>query len=199
MADSTVSDDFSALWGSEGEALLEPVRRRAENGGGSGHETRSDVLDRVNGNGAHSSAGEHGVQVVPEETVARLAAALTGQRDVIPKTDLDLLRRELEGAFTHRLAVGMYELLTASNQRLAATEDRMNGRIGASEENHANRLAAALEENRRAFEEMATAVQERLDALHDDVASVREEVAEVRRSLEARDDANGSERHSPLG
>lgn len=164
MADSTGSDDFSALWGPEGEVVLEPVGRRTGNGAGSGHEPGPDEVGHANGNGAHPMAADQAAPAAPEETVARLAAALTGQRDVIPKTDLDVLRRELEGAFTHRLAVGMYELLTASNERLAATEDRMNGRIGEAEESHANRLAAALGENRRAFDEMATAVQERLDA-----------------------------------
>jgi hypothetical protein len=170
MADhSTSSDDFSALWGPSGEGLLESGAPEANLDLAA--EFRSIATATTNGNGVGLSVIDEPGIAVDEDGVTRLVAELrTPLSDVVSRADLDIVRGEMEGAFTHQLAVALYELLTASNERLASVEDHLQRRIAESESAQADRLAVLVEEHRRATDEITTAVHEGLDAAIDRLA-----------------------------
>src|SRR5687768_2457226 len=110
------SDDISALWGDQEESAL--VRSRPET-----PEKAVDEAEPAPTNGSQPAL----VGEPTDEGVARLAQALaTHQTDVVSKAELQRTRAEIEGAFTHQLAVALYDLLGASNDRIGRTEQRLD-------------------------------------------------------------------------
>jgi len=144
MADHvTDPEDFSALWGAQADGGLHPelLQVPASDDAPEPEAIRSPTNGA--GDNGHVTVVDHGVR----EGVARLAQAIAvNQVDVVRKGDLEALRVELEGTFTHQLAVALYEVLAASNDRFAATEDRIIQRMTETMDGHGVRLVASMEE-----------------------------------------------------
>lgn len=173
MADNaTYTDDISALWGPEGEGTLTP----APPGNGEGPA-------RGNGNGHGNGAGRPAEREVADD-VARLARALaTSHIDVVRRDDLDALRSELEGAFTHQLAVALYELMAASTAQSAAAEERSHDRLEAVVEAHARRLADAIDAHHRASKEASELLRADIGSLCRRLAGPIDGMAAFQREL----------------
>lgn len=165
MADyASFSDDISTLWGPASEGGLTPappappLPREHELPG----EAPGPAVTNGNGNGARLAVVEQDVQ----DDVRRLAEALaTNHADVVYRSDLDAVRSQLEGAFTHQIAVALYELMAASNARFATAEDHINQRVTEAVEVHTNRLTASLDKHHRAATELSEFIWAELDAM----------------------------------
>jgi triphosphoribosyl-dephospho-CoA synthetase len=83
----------------------------------------------------------------------------------VRRNDLHALRSELEGTFSHGLAIALYELMSASNARLARTEDLINQRVQEAVERQTVRLAATLDAHHQAASEMTEVVWREIDSL----------------------------------
>lgn len=172
MADhASFSDDISALWGVPEEGALEPRRSAAtesENDPPDPAPTNADPAP-TNGSGTGVAADD------PRDPVARLADAIAGHHvDVVRRSELEAVRSELEEAFTHQLAVALYELLAASNERFAAVEDHLDQRLqdvaqrlSTSVGEHAGVLAASIEAHQRTTTELAEAARVELATIRD--------------------------------
>jgi hypothetical protein len=170
MADNaSFSDDISTLWGPAGEGGLtpapptplpreserpvEPPEPAVTNGHGHAHS---------NGNGGRLAVVGQDVQ----DDVRRLAEALASNHaEVVHRSDLDAVRSQLEGAFTHQIAVALYELMAASNARFATAEDHINQRVTEAVEVHTNRLTASLDKHHRDATELSEFIWAELDAM----------------------------------
>lgn len=169
MADNGYSDDISALWGAQQESALEPARLPARDV--HGPEAGPPGSGTGNGNGHGREVGDQG----PSEGVARLAEALAAhQADVATKAELARVRSELEGAFTHQLAVALYDLLAASNERFTSAEGQLDrrlddiaARLARSVEIHTERLLAAVDAQQRTAAEAQQAVRADVAAVED--------------------------------
>ena len=166
MADyASFSDDLSTLWGPAGEGGLTPapppsLPRETERA----VEPQEPAVTNGhgNGNGGRLAIVEQDVQ----DDVRRLAEALaTNHADVVHRSDLDAVRSQLEGAFTHQIAVALYELMAASNARFATAEDHINQRVTEAVEVHTNRLTASLDKHHRAATELSEFIWAELDAM----------------------------------
>jgi hypothetical protein len=182
MADDTsYTDDISALWGPNDEAGLAPAPP-ATNGTVS-HAEDSAVVNgngNSNGNCSHSAAVDRG----RGEGVVRLTEAIASTHvDVGQRGDLDALRSELEGTFTHQLAVALYELMAASNARFAAAEDSINQRVDKAVERHTTRLAASLDAHHEAATEMSRLIWGEVDSLRQRFIGPVEGLAAFQREL----------------
>lgn len=163
MADHvSYSDDISSLWGSQGEDVLSPAPSPGHDGPLNGGDAHANGRALANGNGSH-------LTVVEDEThadVARLAEAIAANHaEVVHRHDLEAVRAELEGAFTHQLAVALYELMAASNARFATAEDHINQRVAEAMEVHTTRLVEALEGQRSATSQVSERIWSELGAL----------------------------------
>lgn len=207
MADNeSFPDDISGLWGAPAEGALEPPRA-------SGTVTNGRTPTSAPTNGAHAEV----VRDDSRENVARLADALAGhQVDVVRHSELSAVRAEMEDAFTQKLAVALYELLSASNDRFASVEDHMGqrlqdvaDRVGESVKSQGDRLAMAIDVQQRATADLARSVRDELrevsdrfcapiDALATFERDVRHEVGRVGDLVEAHnaDAARRSEEHA---
>lgn len=164
MADhASFSDDISALWVSQDDSLPDPARNGAVR-----PDPEPDSGDE----------GEGAPAVVEErepDGVAALADALAShQVDVVPRRELDALRREMEGAFTNQLAVALFEMLNASNNRFARAEEHFDERLQAiadqladSLERHADHLASTIDAQQRANSEGAERLRNELAMMRD--------------------------------
>lgn len=138
------SDDISGLWGPQSENALVPPRPAAP-------VSDPQEPNGHRGNGAAPHNGASGGSAADE--VARLASALAVHRtDAVSHAELATVRSEMEGAFTHQLAVALYDLLNASSDRFAGVEahldERLDGigrRLDRALEGQAERLATLIE------------------------------------------------------
>jgi hypothetical protein len=187
MADyASFSDDISTLWGPAGDSGLTPASpaplpvEEMRPADPPAETATSNGLGYGNGNGAGVAFLEQDLH----DDVLRLAEALaTNHADVLRPTDLDAVRSQMEGAFTHQIAVALYELMAASNARFATAEDQINQRVIEAVEVHTNRLTASLEKHHRAGTELSefiraelNAIRQRLDAPIDGLAEFQREV-----------------------
>jgi hypothetical protein len=157
--DASYTDDISALWGPDSEAGLSPAPPAANGAGG--HASEPAVVDG-NGIGLYLPADEQDRR----NEVARLAEAFaTTHVDVVQRNDLDALRSELEGTFTHQLAVALYELMSASNARFTRAENLINQRVEEAVECQTIRLAASLDAHHQAASEMTEVIWREIDSL----------------------------------
>lgn len=187
MADNGYSDDISALWGAPEEGPLEPARLPAR------ELHRPEADPPAPGNGTGNGHRLEAVDQGPAGGVARLAEALAAhQADVATKAELARVRSELEGAFTHQLAVALYDLLAASNERFTSAEghldqrlDDIAGRLARSVEAQTDRLLEAVDA------QQGTATQA-LEAVRADVAGVQDHLS--RRLDSPLDDLAGFQR-----
>jgi hypothetical protein len=180
MADDTqYTDDISALRGPDDEAGLTPAPP-VTNGAASHAPAPAPAVANGNGNSSHSSAVERGRR----EDVARLAEAIASTHvDVVRQGDLDAVRSELEGTFTHQLAVALYELMAASNARFAAAEDSINRRVDEAVERHVTRLTATLDAHHDAATEMSRLIWAEMDSLRQRFIGPVEGLAAFQREL----------------
>jgi len=122
--DPEFSDDISALWTDQEETFAPPLPEAGERA--VDEEVADDAADGA----------------------ARLAQSLAVQQtDVVSRAELERVRSEMEGAFTHELAAALYELLRASNDRFASIERRLDdiaSRLHESVAGHVAKLAAEL-------------------------------------------------------
>ena len=163
MADmGSFSDDISALWGAPGESALEPPRPNGTVTNG-----RDARPAPTNGSRAAVAAAD------PRDHVARLADALAGhQVDVVRRTELGAMRAEMEDAFTQKLAVVLYELLTASNDRFSDVEHHVDQRL--------EDVSAELSQSIRAQSDRLVAAVDAQQRLTADLArSARDEMIEI--------------------
>ena len=160
--DGTFSEDISGLWGARGESALDPPRPNGAATNGAGPKPAP-----TNGARADVAAGD------PRDNVARLADALAGhQVDVVRRAELGAMRAEMEDAFTQKLAVALYELLSASNDRFSSVEDHMDRRLAdlAAELNQSisaqtDRVAAAIDTHQRMTADIARAARDELSEI----------------------------------
>jgi hypothetical protein len=163
MADEEpFTDDISGLWGDPEAGAPEPPRPTGTVTNGQDHEP-------VTTNGSHVDVATPD----PGDNVARLADAIAGRRvDVVRHSELSAVRAELEDAFTQKLAVVLYELLSASNERFTSVEDHMDRRL--------QDVATELTQYIRAQgEQVAAAIDVQQRATADLARSVRDELREV--------------------
>ncbi len=99
------------------------------------------------------------------------------------QSDLEAVRSELEGTFTHQLAVALYELMAASNARFAAAEDSINQRVDEAVERHVTRLAASLDAHHEAATERSRLIWAEMDSLRQRFIGPVEGLAAFQREL----------------
>ena len=156
--------DVTELWGPEGEAELSPATSFTP-----GPELLPVDASPTNGNGESMP----GVTEQTLEDVARLANAIAANHsDVLRRSDLDTMRKELESAFTQQLAVAMYELMSAWNSRLATAEDHISDRVTRSVEAQAGVLVSSAEANYYAVHEIAETVRSQLAAFRGQLTGI---------------------------
>ena len=164
MVDNTsYSDDISALWGTKQESVPRPSRP-----------------DDTIGNGWDSTpAPDSSIDVPaaadePPDPVARLAEALAGHRvDFVRRDEFGIMRAEIEDAITQRLAVALYELLSATNDRFSSVEARLDRRMQdmaaeliQSMTANTERLALTVDAQQGAIAELARTVRDGLTAMN---------------------------------
>ena len=156
-------EDFSALWAAQEDTALRPARPEPAN------DAVPDRPDREEGSYPNGGGDRTHLTVVDQEVrdgVARLAQAIAvNQVDVVRKGDLEALRVELEGTFTHQLAVALYEVLAASNDRFTVAEDRMTQRITDAIEAHGVRLVTTMEDRELMSMESDEAIRSEMAAM----------------------------------
>jgi hypothetical protein len=184
MADESYTDDISALWGPDSEAGLSPAPPSV-NGAGS-REAEPEPVDGIgksqNGNGIAAYAPA--VEQDRRNEVARLAEDIVNtHEDVVRRSDLAVLRSELEGTFTHQLAVALYELMSTSNARLTQAEDDINQRVQEAVERQTIRLATSLDAQHKAASEMTDVIWGELDPLRQRVVGPIDGLAGFQREL----------------
>lgn len=168
MADyEPYADDIAQLFGPREEAAVEPAldlpaadqnpAPSAGNGSSNG-----------NGNGAHAGGKQQ------SHDMATLAEAIASRRHAAAsRGDLDAMRSELEGTFAQQLAAGLYELMAASNDRLAAFEEQMNRQLGAVREavgEQTRQVAGSVDSHRLAVSQEFDALRSQLEAVQGDLA-----------------------------
>ena len=174
------SEDISGLWGAPAADALEPPRPTSTITNG-----RASPPAPTNGNHAEVPAGD------PRDNVARLADALAGhQVDVVRHSELSAVRAEMEDAFTQKLAVALYELLSASNDRFSSVEQHMDRRlhdvvhqVGESIKAHGDRLAMAIDVQQRATADLARSVRDELVEISDRFTGPLDDLAIFQREM----------------
>ena len=172
------TDDISALWGAEDQDALEPPRPNGTVTNGSGPTP-------VPINGGHAVADD------PSDSVARLAEALAGhQVDVVRRSELGAMRAEMEDTFTQQLAVALFELLSASNDRFASVEEHIDRRLHdmAAELSQSiaaqiDRLASAGDTQHRTGAELASLARAELNEIGDRLRTPLETLAAFQRDM----------------
>ena len=181
MADNEAfSDDISALWGAPEEDALEPPRPKTT-------VTNGHAPEQTPPNGSHADVAT----ADPRDDVARLADALAGhQVDVVRHSELSAVRSEIEDAFTQKLAVALYELLSASNDRFASVEDHMArrlqevaDRVGQAIDAQGDRLALAIDGQQRATADLARSVRDELVEISDRFCAPIDDLAAFQREI----------------
>lgn len=174
MADTlSYQDDISALWGPEGEGVLGSAPANAAD-----HE--QPVPAPADGNGAHPTV----VERETHDDIARLAEAIAASHlDAVSQADLAAARTEIEGAFTHQLAVALYELMAATNARFATAEDHINQRVTAAVEAQTDRLAASIDAQQRASAVLEDTMRSQLDAIRERITGPIDGLASFQRDL----------------
>ena len=181
MADNeSYPDDISGLWGVPQESALEPPRPNGTVTSG-----RDSKPAMANGSHAEVAVG------YPPDNVARLADALAGhQVDVVRHAELGAVRAEMEDAFTQKLAVALYELLSASNERFSSVEDRMDRRLqgvattlNQSIVAQTDRLAAAIDTQQRLAADIARSARDELSEISDRFSAPLEALATFEREV----------------
>ena len=155
--------DVTELWGPDGEAELTSALPFMP----------ADELPPMNGTAPNGNGEPVLVNTQTLEDVARLADAIAANHsDVLRRTDLDAMRKDLESAFTQQLAVALYELMAAWKSRFATAEEHINERVTASVETHTGRLASSMEASFYASLEMAEAVRSELVSFRKNLAGI---------------------------
>ena len=181
MADEEhFSEDISALWGTPEHGALEPPRPNGTTTNGWAPKPAP-----ANGNGTEVAMGD------PRDNVTRLADALAGhQVDVVRHSELTAVRAEMEDAFTQKLAVALYELLSASNDRFSSVEAHMDRRLQdvAAELNQSigaqtDRLAAAIDTQQRMTADLARAARDELMEISDRFSAPLDALAAFEREV----------------
>ena len=178
--DETFAEDISGLWGVPRESALEPPRPNGTVTNG-----RDPKPAPANGSHAEVAVGD------PRDNVARLADALAGhQVDVVRHAELGAMREEMEDAFTQKLAVALYELLAASNERFSSVEDHMDRRLHdvATQLNQSivaqtDRLAAAIDTQQRLAADIARSARDELSEISDRFSAPLEALAAFERDV----------------
>lgn len=161
--DRSFTEDISGLWGAPKESALEPPRPM-------GTVTNGREPTPAPANGHAGVAADD-----PRDKVARLADALAGHPvDVVRYSELGALRAEMEDAFAQKLAVALYELLSASNERFSSVEDHMDrcmqavaAELGQSIRVQTDRLAAAIDTQQRMMADLARSARDELSEISD--------------------------------
>lgn len=165
MADgSSFSEDITGLWGAPDESALEPPRPN-------GAATNGRPPQPAPVTGAHAEIGSADTR----DKVARLADALAGHPvDVVRHSELGALRTEMEDAFAQKLAVALYELLSASNERFSSVEDHVErcmrevaAELRQSIKAQTDRLAVAIDTQQRMTADIARAARDELSEISD--------------------------------
>jgi len=176
MAENSMDpEDFSALWGAQDDGGLAPARPEV-----STPDPASDHPGSGNADRPHMTIVDQEVR----DGVARLAQAIAvNQVDVVRKGDLEALRTDLEGTFTHQLAVALYEVLAASNDRFASAEDRMTQRVTEAMEAHGARLVTSMEDCQLVSMESAEAMRSELTEMRGRLNGPLDALASFQRDL----------------
>ena len=154
--------DVTELWGPDGDPELSPVLP-----------FKPDDFRPVNGTSPKGSGEPMSVNEHTLEEVARLADAIAANHsDVLRRTDLDAMRKDLESAFTQQLAVALYELMAAWKSRFTAAEEHISERVTASVKTHTSRLVSTTEANVNASLEMAEAFRSELTSFRRHLAGI---------------------------
>ncbi len=169
------SEDISDLWGTTEDSPLEPPRPNGSNGSAAAANRKGHEPDPARTNGTHAHAHAAITDDDARDSVARLVDALAGhQVDVVRRSELHSMRSEMEDAFTHQLAVALFELLSASNDRFASVEDHIDQRLESvatrvtrSIDEQADRLATTIEAQRRLTTDLARSVRDELAEISD--------------------------------
>lgn len=181
MADEEpFSDDITGLWGAPDEGALEPPRPASTITNG-----RDPGPAPTNGSHADVAADD------PRDHVARLADAIAGhQVDVVRHPELAAVRAELEDAFTQKLAVVLYELLSTSNERFSSVEDHMDRRLqevadqlGQCIRAQTDQFTAAIELQQRATVDLARSARDELMEISDRFDAPLETLAAFQREI----------------
>jgi hypothetical protein len=180
MADSeSFSNDISGLWGVR-EGPLEPPR--ANGTAANGHDPKPAPT-----NGNHAEAPENDSR----DTVARLADALAGhQVDIVRHSELSAMRTEMEDGFAQRLAVALFELLSASKDQFASIENHVDARlhevlrqVGESLKTEGDRLALAIDIQQRTTADLARSVRDELMEISNRFGGPIDELASFQRDM----------------
>lgn len=180
MADNErYAEDIAQLWGPREEAAVEPP---ADLPALDASPTHSPANGSTNGNGNGSHAG--GLE--PEQDVARLADAIAHRRLGTSRADLEALRTDLENTFAQQLAVGLYELMTTSNERLATFEEHMNRQLDGVREafgEQVRQVTASIDSHHVASAREFEALRAKLGAVEDDLAGPVESGAALQQEM----------------
>jgi hypothetical protein len=178
MADSeSFSNDISGLWGVR-EDPLEPPRPN-------GTVTNGHAPKPTNGSHVETPKDD------PRDTVARLADALAGhQVDIVRHSELSAMRTEMEDGFSQRLAVALFELLSASKEQFSSVEDHVDARlhemerqVGESLKAEGDRLALAIEIQQRATADLARSVRDELMEISNRFSGPMDDLASFQREM----------------
>ena len=178
MPYSDDTDDISGLWGAEDEDAPELPRRNGSVT--NGFDPAPAPLN-----------GSHAVTEDPSVSVARLAEALAGhQVDVVRRSELGAMRAEMEDRFTQQLAVALFELLSASNERFTSVEAHIDRRLHdvAAELRQSitvqiDRLASADDTQHRMAADLAGSARDELNEIGDRLRAPLETLAAFQRDV----------------
>jgi len=166
--------DVTELWGPDGEAEL----------GSDAHLLPADDFApadsaQPSGNGQPAPAAERRSR----GEVARVSdGRAADQSEPVRSSDLASVRTELEAAFSHQLAVAVYELMAAWKSGLATTEEHINERVTAAVDAHIGGLASSSEASFYAAVELAETVRSEVGAFRGQLAGL-EGLASLPRDL----------------
>jgi BMFP domain-containing protein YqiC len=187
--------DVAELWGPDGETELTPVSSFAV-----AQDLRQVAVTHANGHDEPAPTIDR--QMLAD--LARLADAIAANHsDVLRRSDLDGVRKELEDVFTQQLASTRQELMAGWNARFASAEAHIEDRVIASGEAQTKVLASSMEANFYAALEMAetvrselrsfksdlggiSALTEVLRRMQDELTELRHDVSELRAAVDAR-------------
>jgi uncharacterized coiled-coil protein SlyX len=180
MADSeSFSNDISGLWGVR-EDPLEPPRPN-------GTVTNGHAPKPAPTNGSHVETPKDD----PRDTVARLADALAGhQVDIVRHSELSAMRTEMEDGFAQRLAVALFELLSASKEQFSSVEDHVDARlhevvrqVGESLKAEGDRLTLAIDIQQRATADLARSARDELVEISNRFSGPMDDLASFQREM----------------
>jgi chromosome segregation ATPase len=165
------TDDISGLWGAEDEDVLEPPRPNGTVTNGF-HPAPAPI------NGSHNVAGD------PSVSVARLAEALAGhQVEVVRRSELSAMRTEMDDRFTQQLAVAIFELLSATNDRFASFEEHIDRHLHDVATELSRSITAQVDTQHRMAAELAGSARDELTEVGDRLGVPLETLAAFQREM----------------